>query len=214
MKGREKMSRRKCVAGILVAVGVVMLSVPVYFHFHGKIKTDEVTQRFEHMLEEKDDEKKETKEKGDDKNHEAETTTNDEKTTLYPEGEAIAILEIESIGIRYPVVEGCSAVELNYAIGHMSETAVVGEKGNCVLAGHNGSRNGVFFTHLNQVKVGDKVTLLDRNRTYHNYEVTDRFVVGPYDNSIRTQGENEELTLFTCAEKGKKRFVVKCRPIQ
>lgn len=35
----------------------------------------------------------------------------------------------------------------------------------------------------------------------HKYEVTETFVVGPYDNSIRTQGEEEELTLFTCAEK-------------
>ena len=41
---------------------------------------------------------------------------------------------------------------------------------------------------------------------------TETFVVGPFDHSIRTQGEREELTLFTCAEKGTKRFVVKCFP--
>ena len=40
----------------------------------------------------------------------------------------------------------------------------------------------------------------------------DFFVVGPYDNSIKTQSEAEELTLFTCAEHGTKRFVVKCVP--
>lgn len=38
------------------------------------------------------------------------------------------------------------------------------------------------------------------------------FVVGPYDNSIKTQSDTEELTLFTCAERGTKRFVVKCVP--
>ena len=43
-----------------------------------------------------------------------------------------------------------------------------------------------------------------------DYEVTDFYVVGPYDNSIKNQDEKEELTLFTCAEKGSKRFVVKC----
>lgn len=37
-------------------------------------------------------------------------------------------------------------------------------------------------------------------------------MVGPFDHSNRTQGESEELTLFTCAEKGTKRFVVKCAP--
>jgi sortase A len=44
--------------------------------------------------------------------------------------------------------------------------------------------------------------------------VTESFVVGPYDNSIKTQGDTEELTLFTCAEKGTKRFVVKCVPVR
>ena len=43
-----------------------------------------------------------------------------------------------------------------------------------------------------------------------NYEVTDFYVVGPYDNSIKDQREEAELTLFTCAEKGSMRFVVKC----
>ena len=37
-------------------------------------------------------------------------------------------------------------------------------------------------------------------------------MVGPFDHSIRTQGEREELPLFTCAEKGTKWFVVKCAP--
>ena len=56
------------------------------------------------------------------------------------------------------------------------------------------------------------VTLLDREGVLHSYEVTETFVVGPFDHSIRTQGEREELPLFTCAEKGTKRFVVKCAP--
>ncbi len=36
-------------------------------------------------------------------------------------------------------------------------------------------------------------------------------VVNPYDNSIKTQGEEKELTLFTCSQKGTMRFVVRCR---
>jgi len=41
--------------------------------------------------------------------------------------------------------------------------------------------------------------------------VTETEVVNPYDNSIKTQGEEKELTLFTCSQKGTMRFVVKCR---
>lgn len=94
----------------------------------------------------------------------------------------------------------------------MSETGRIGEKGNCVLCGHNGSRYGEFFTNLHKVSIGDIVTLLDTEGVLHSYEVTETFVVGPFDHSIRTQGEREELPLFTCAEKGTKWFVVKCAP--
>ena len=89
---------------------------------------------------------------------------------------------------------------------------MVGSAGNCVLCGHNGSRYGEFFTKLNQIELGDVVTLLDTSGELHSYEVVDFFVVGPYDNSIKTQSDAEELTLFTCAERGTKRFVVKCVP--
>lgn len=205
------MDRRKIIAAMLVAAGVVMLSIPIYYHFHGQNKTDELTQQFEEILEEKANEEAESEEEME---NNTEATLSEDDATLFAEGEVIAILEIEGLDIRYPVVEGCSATNLNYAIGHMSETADVGEIGNCVLAGHNGSRYGEFFTNLNQVNKGDVVTLLDREAVLHRYEVKDYFVVSPYDNSIRTQGEDEELTLFTCAEKGTKRFVVKCEPME
>lgn len=205
------MDRRKIIAAMLVAAGVVMLSIPIYYHFHGQNKTDELTQQFEEILEEKANEEAESEEE---KENNTEATLSEDDAALFAEGEVIAILEIEGLDIRYPVVEGCSATNLNYAIGHMSETADVGEIGNCVLAGHNGSRYGEFFTNLNQVNKGDVVTLLDREAVLHRYEVKDYFVVSPYDNSIRTQGEDEELTLFTCAEKGTKRFVVKCEPME
>jgi sortase A len=145
---------------------------------------------------------------------EGKTTISKEDAAIFAEGDVIAILEIESIGIRYPVVEGCSSSVLNKAIGHISETATIGGTGNCVLCGHNGSRYGEFFTKLNQVEAGDVVTLLDTDGVLHSYEVTESFVVGPYDNSIKTQGDTEELTLFTCAERGTKRFVVKCVPVR
>lgn len=190
------MDRKKILAGMLAAVGVVMLSVPIYYHFYGQNKTGGLTQHFEEILEEKANE--ETK-SGKEKEKNTEAAISENETTIFPEGQAIAILEIERLRIRYPVVEGCSATNLNYAIGHMSETAGVGEIGNCVLAGHNGSRYGEYFTKLNQIKTGDEVTILDRNAVLHRYEVKNFFIVDPYDNSICNQGENEELTLFTCA---------------
>ena len=50
----------------------------------------------------------------------------------------------------------------------------------------------------------------DKNGQKHIYEVTETDVVNPYDNSIKTQGDEKELTLFTCSQKGTMRFVVRC----
>ena len=204
------MSRRKVFAGICIVVGVLFFAIPIVYHYTGMRETDRLTQEFEQKLEEKQEDETEMEETGE----KIQTAISEEDAAIFAEGDVIAILEIESIGIRYPVVEGCSSANLNKAIGHLSETGKIGEKGNCVLAGHNGSRYGEFFTKLNQVTTGDVVTLLDAEGTLHTYELTETFVVGPYDNSIKTQGDIEELTLFTCAERGTKRFVVKCVPVR
>lgn len=204
------MSRRKVFAALLIVVGILFFAIPIVYHYTGTKETDKLTQEFEQILEEKQEDETEMEEDGEE---ETEAVISEEDAAIFAEGDVIAILEIESIGIRYPVVEGCSSSNLNKAIGHMSETARVGGVGNCVLCGHNGSRYGEFFTKLNQVETGDVVTLLDTDGVLHSYEVTESFVVGPYDNSIKTQGDRSELTLFTCAEKGTKRFVVKCVPV-
>ena len=201
---RKKLNKRKIVAGICIMLGIALLAVPFYYHFRGQEKTDMLLAEFEQTLEEGESE--ETGEVGQGE----QTTSNEEKKALLEKNEAIGIIEIEAIGIRYPIVEGSGKSELAYAIGHISETASIGEKGNCVLAGHNGSRNGAFFTDLNQIRVGDVVILTDKNGIEHEYEVSKTFVIEPYDNSIKNQMDNEEVTLLTCAENGTKRFVCKC----
>ena len=44
----------------------------------------------------------------------------------------------------------------------------------------------------------------------HRNDPTQTEVVNPYDNSIKTQSDEKELTLFTCSQKGTMRFVVRC----
>ena len=83
-------------------------------------------------------------------------------------------------------MEGTTSKVLNAGIGHIEETAGIGESGNCVLCGHNGSRYGTFFTPLSQISIGDEVMITDKNGLKHIYEVTETEVVNPYDNSIKT----------------------------
>lgn len=159
------MSRRKVFAGICIVVGVLFFAIPIVYHYTGMRETDRLTQEFEQKLEEKQEDETEMEENGE----KVQAAISEEDAAIFAEGDVIAILEIESIGIRYPVVEGCSSANLNKAIGHLSETGKIGEKGNCVLAGHNGSRYGEFFTKLNQVTTGDVVALLDTEGTGRIY---------------------------------------------
>lgn len=195
--------------GICIVAGIAFMAVPFYYHFHGQNETNELIDQFEHTLEEHEDEKEETK------NEEKEQTALSQKdAALLSEEEVIGIIEIEAIDIRYPVLEGTGNSQIKYAIGHMPETAELGEKGNCVLCGHNGSRNGMFFTNLNKLSAGDKVKITDKNGEIHMYEVTETYIIDPYDNTVKNQSDEEILTLLTCANKGTKRFVCRCIPVK
>ena len=195
--------------GICIVAGIAFMAVPFYYHFHGQNETNELIDRFEHTLEEHEDEKEETKKEGKEQ-----TALSQKDAALLSEEEVIGIIEIEAIDIRYPVLEGTGNAQIKYAIGHMPETAGLGEKGNCVLCGHNGSRNGIFFTNLNKLSAGDTVKITDKNGKIHMYEVTDTYIIDPYDNTVKNQSDEEILTLLTCANKGTKRFVCRCIPVK
>ena len=197
------MSIRKVVAGLLITAGIAIMAVPFFWRTTGERNTDKLINQFEQTLEDDKDEETNVEEE--------QTSISKENETILKEGGVIGIIEIPSIDIRYPVMEGTGSAVLNAGIGHIPETAGIGESGNCVLCGHNGSRYGTFFTPLNQISIGDDVTIIDKNGQTHIYEVTGTEVVNPYDNSIKTQGEEKELTLFTCSQKGTMRFVVRCR---
>ena len=94
---------------------------------------------------------------------EEQTSISKEDEAILKEGGVIGIIEIPGLDIRYPVMEGTTSKVLNAGIGHIEETAGIGESGNCVLCGHNGSRYGTFFTPLNQISIGDEVMITDKS---------------------------------------------------
>lgn len=194
------MDRRKLSALICIIVGIAVMAVPLLWEMSNTRRTEAIINAFEQTIIHDTDAALEISD-----------IDSDEKIKM---GEGvIGIIEIESIGIRYPIIEGTSDETLNSGIGHLSETAAIGEKGNAVLCGHNGSRKGEFFTHLSQTNIGDEVTIMDPSGNTHRYRIADSYIVDAYDTDIKAQSDNEELTLFTCADRGTMRYVVKCLPI-
>ena len=79
-----------------------------------------------------------------------------------------------------------------------------------MLAGHRGSRYGTYFKYLNRLAEGDVVKITDKEGNVHLYEVVSSEVVGPYDNSVKAQGDKTELTLLTCENSGTMRLIYHC----
>ena len=193
------MNRRKLI--IFIVIGIALVAVPFIFRAIDKHNSDKYIREFE-VNDEKDDEGQEDQGKA--------SGGKKKSSKKIPDG-AIGIIEIRSLGISYPIFEGAESTQLNLGIGHMSNTAPLCEKGNAVLAGHNGSRRGVFFTHLSDISIGAKVKITNKEKVTHTYEVYETGVYGPYDETVYAASEEECLTLFTCAYSGTRRFVVRCK---
>lgn len=185
-------------AVIFILVGIAIAAVPFFLRMRERQRTGQYINQFE-----------------EEENEESEETGNrKKKASPYLAEGAVGIVEIPELEIKYPVFEGTGAVQLNEGIGHMESTAPLCGTGNCVLAGHNGSRRGMFFTNLGSAKAGTEVKITTKAGVTHCYTVEEMRVVNPYDGWVTEESDTELLTLFTCAEHGTRRFVCKCVPVK
>lgn len=75
----------------------------------------------------------------------------------------LGVLTIERIGAKLPVTDGVSAAQLKVAVGHVPQTAPIGETGNAVIAGHRSYTYGHFFNRLGELAVGDLIRYTPRD---------------------------------------------------
>ena len=203
---------RRILAAIFIVAGLAAMSVPLFYHFYGNQKTNELIEQFEQNVEQEhqDDGEKEEEREAEAEASDTKAPVSEEDAALLSSGDVIGLIEIEVLELKYPVVEGADSKQLAYGIGHIPDTAGIGSRGNCVLAGHRGSRYGTYFKYLNRLSAGDTVKVMDKEGNVYLYEVISWEVVGPYDNSVKVQGEETELTLLTCENSGTMRLVYHC----
>lgn len=198
--------KRKIIAGILIIVGLAIMSAPLYWRWSGNRRNEQMVQEIEQIIEQET----ENEEKEDHGQTAPEAAISEEDAATLAQAEVIGLIEIAALDIKYAVLEGAGSYELSCGIGHIPDTAGIGETGNCVLAGHNGSRHGTYFTNLKTLKEGDVIKLTDKKGSRYFYEVESMEVVDPYDNSVKDQGEEKVLTLLTCENSGTMRLAVRC----
>lgn len=127
--------------------------------------------------------------------------------------EVIAILNIPSLEIEYPVLSSTSKellkVSLNKYWGPNPN-----RPGNLCILGHN-YNDSRFFGKLNRIENGDIIQLTDMAGEMVEYSVYDTYIVDPDNTDCTSQltDGKTEITLITCTATGKQRFVVKATKV-
>lgn len=110
----------------------------------------------------------------------------------------IGTIEIKKINLHLPILKGTTENELSKGAGHMIDTSLPGEVGNCVIAGHRGHSYGRLFNRLDELKIGDKIIITTQAGKFQ-YTVYEKKVVEPTDLSVlKGNDKDKTLTLITC----------------
>ena len=112
----------------------------------------------------------------------------------------LGYIKIPKIKVSENLIEGINN-EMYYGIGHYPGTAMPGEKGNCVVAGHRNHVLAHALRHLDKVVAGDTVEII-YNGSVFVYEVVQTMVVDPDEvwvmGSKVLEGKTHVLTVITC----------------
>lgn len=112
----------------------------------------------------------------------------------------IGTMEIPAIGLSHPVYQGVTLHNIDRGPSHWTGTALPGQRGNTVFAGHRVT-NTAPFRHIDRLKVGDEVAFTV-NGARSTYRVTGNLVVEPGDTWIGSQSEGFTGTLYACHPPG------------
>jgi LPXTG-site transpeptidase (sortase) family protein len=115
-------------------------------------------------------------------------------------GETIGRIRIPKAGVDWPLIEGVQKEQLDISPGHMPRTAMPGQFGNAVIAGHR-STFGAPFSNLDLLEPGDEIQV-DTGIGTHTYAVVSTEIVLPTGMWTVQHRDGGWLTLVTCHPKG------------
>lgn len=128
----------------------------------------------------------------------------------------IGKLKINKINVDLLFLEGSSDTQLLYGAGHMDNTALPGQTGNCCIAAHRGYYFGTYLYRANELTNNDIITTVHLGKSY-NYSVFKKFYVSPKDTYILKQPNDKKiLTIITCDPPiiGTRRLIIQAKLIE
>ena len=116
------------------------------------------------------------------------------------------VISIPDLKILAYINSGVSQQALATGVGRHTGTP----KGSMVLAGHSSESYSCVFNNLHNISLYDKIYIYDKSGKKHKYYVLDKYVCDAGAVGILKDKDDEVnmLTLYTCTNKGARRFVV------
>ncbi len=102
-------------------------------------------------------------------------------------------IEIPRLKLSAVVLEGSGSVTLRHAVGHITGTALPGQRGNVGVAGHRDT----FFRGLKDLQMHDEVNFSTLRGTFR-YEVDSLKIVDPSNVEVLAASAGNVLTIVTC----------------
>ena len=128
-------------------------------------------------------------------------------------GESLGQIRIERLGLKAAIGEGERPSVLRRGVGHLPDSAWIGQGGNVALAGHRDT----VFRSLRRIQTGDVIEIVTADRSVR-YRVDKTAVVSPNDLTVLEDSGRSTLTLITCYPfsffgSAPDRFIVRAREI-
>ncbi|HKY78164.1 MAG TPA: class E sortase, partial [Acidimicrobiia bacterium] len=121
----------------------------------------------------------------------------------------IGEIRIPKIGLVHPIYEGVTLTVVDRGPGHWPGSALPGQLGNSVFAGHRVTHSHPF-RNVDKLVPGDEIIFVMPNGKF-TYKMTKQEIVKPTDTWIVNPTQDATLTLFACHPPGSaaKRIVIR-----
>jgi sortase A len=190
--------RRKIVSYAFVAIGMILFFLGARDLFYSRFGQDEAERAFD----------------SSDIPKQSPFNSGEPAQPKLALGDAVAKLSIPRLDTELYVVEGDHASELRRGPGHVMGTAMPGQDGNCIIAGHRDTH----FRVLKEIRKGDEIVLQTSTGQY-TYRVKTTQVVLPSNTASLKPSKTAELHLITCYPfyylgSAPKRFIVEAELLE
>ena len=106
----------------------------------------------------------------------------------------VARLQVPRLGVDHIVLAGASGRSLAFGPGHLTGTALPGERGNSVITGHRDTH----FNFIGELRTGDTFRMQRPDGTWARYRVTGGEVVDARTAQLVNTPDRSAVTLVTC----------------